>query len=103
MTDYPRLSNLMGAYFNQDYDVHGDSDEDILKDYSKGHWPAENEDTVRELERLLATPLDGLLERFKDATGHDNMIIGESDTEAFEWLCNSLAVLKRNLVNDQMK
>lgn len=92
--ELPHLRNMMSSYFHQDYDLSGPDDEAILKSYARHRGHEAIMSTVKEIEQLLSMPGDGLLVRFEDETGHGNMMIGESDAEAREWLETSCIILK---------
>ena len=92
----PRLSHLMGGYLNQDFDLVYDSDEDAIRDYAVTNNPAEVAQAVDELDRLLAGPPTGLLERFKDKVSRWDFIIGEDDEEARAWLLKARRCLSES-------
>jgi hypothetical protein len=50
---YPLLQNLVHAYFHQDYDLVGTSD-DVLREYVGYTTPAERQDLIREIQDFLA-------------------------------------------------
>jgi hypothetical protein len=100
--ELPHLQNMMSSYFHQDYDLSGPDDEAILKSYAEHRSLDIVMGTVKEIGQLLSMPADGLLARFEDATGHDNMIIGETDAEARAWLEASCTVLNSYIaISDQ--
>lgn len=86
MTEIPVLHDLMSSYFHQDYDLMGDSDNEILIAFVQTHSPEVIRQAVAEIDHVLATPPEGLLKRYAQATGEMNMIIGDNDESAREWL-----------------
>ena len=90
----PRLRQLMESYFHQDYDLESEGDSAaILRDFVASSPSDQVEAVASELDRLLATPPDGLLTRFMQATGSGNMMIGDTDGEARTWLTEARAIL----------
>ena len=51
---YPRLSNLLGAWFHQDYDIEGENVEDIISAYKAVTPAADRAELKSEIEMLLA-------------------------------------------------
>ena len=90
---FPRLSDLMGGYLHQNFDLSYDSDDDAVRDYAVTHSDADVRQAVEELERLLAGPPTGLLERFKNDVSRWDFIIGETDDEARAWLLKTRSIL----------
>lgn len=90
---YLRLSNLMGGYLNQDFDLCYDNDDDAIRDYATTQRVSDVKQAVEELDRLLAGPPEGLLERFKDEVSRWDFIIGETDDEARAWLLKARRLL----------
>ncbi len=86
MTAFPRLRQLMSAYLNQDFDVHGDTVEAVILEFARTGSAEDGRAAVKELDTLLASPSDGLLKRFEDEVSRDDLIIGENDAEARAWL-----------------
>lgn len=93
MTDYPALSNMMSSYFHQDYDLMGDSDAEILADFARTHSADEVRRAVAEIDRIMATPVEGLLQRYAEQTGPWDMAIGVDDISALEWLVMARGIL----------
>lgn len=93
MADFPRLKQLMGAWLNQDYDLHGDSVEAVVLEYARTSRAREVEAAVAELDVLLAGPAQGLLKRFEAEVSASDLIIGEDDGEARAWLRQTRAIL----------
>ncbi len=92
--ELPHLHSMMSSYFHQDYDLSGLDDEAILKSYAGHRVHGVVMSIIREIEQLLSIPTEGLLVRFEGATGHGNMTIGKTYTEARMWLQTSYATLK---------
>ncbi len=90
---YPRLSNLMEGYLHQDFDFSYDSDDDAIRDFAITQSKADVRQAVDELDRLLAEPPTGLLERFKNDVSRWDFIIGETDDEARGWLLKTRGLL----------
>jgi len=51
---YPRLWQMFGAFFHQDWDTEGDDWPDLVRNFAGGQPQAELDATVTELDRLLA-------------------------------------------------
>lgn len=83
---FPHLTKLMDAWFNQDYDVGGGDEVDLLDDYARSSWADDVAETVAEIDLLLAMPTDGLLDFFISETGYGNMLIADDDEGARNWL-----------------
>ena len=77
---------MMDGYFNQDYDLYGDTDQAIVQAYAGDIDAGTIDATIAEIDAWLASPTIGLLERYRDATGRTNISIGETDAAAREWL-----------------
>ena len=90
---YPRLSDLMGGYLHQDFDLSYESDDAAISDYAATHRADEVSQAVEEIDQLLAGPATGLLERFKDEVSRWDFIIGETDDEARAWLLKARRIL----------
>ena len=84
--EFPGLSNLMNTWLNQDYDIHGDTDEERLLAYALGGQPTLVQPMIDEIDRFLRFPVSGLLDRYRRETGQWNMLIGETDEQARDWL-----------------
>lgn len=85
-SNFPILENLMQCYFNQDYDMYGETDEEILRLFVHETSTLGKLLIVAEIDRLLAEPVAGLYGRFVQETGEWNIEIGETDVETQEWL-----------------
>lgn len=83
---FPQLTSLMGAYFNQDYDIHGETDEEILNEYKRCSSPATVTAIVAEIDSFLSRPIVGLKEEFEQETGKWDMIVGDDDQQVQAWL-----------------
>ena len=84
--DLPHLSSLMSAYFNQDFGLFEETDEEALAEYASTTWDSDVDATIAEIDELLQQSSAGVLNRFREATGHSNVVIGSNDMEAREWL-----------------
>ena len=51
---YPRLWQLFGAYFHQDWDTEGNDWPDLVRNFADDHCETELKATAAELDRLLA-------------------------------------------------
>jgi hypothetical protein len=89
----PHLTNLMNSYFNQDYDIHGETDEEILSEYKRCSHPATITATIAELDSLLSMSVVGLKERYEQETGKWNVIVGEDDQQVRSWLVGARNLL----------
>ena len=83
----------MGGYLNQDFDLSYDSDDEAIRHFAATQSAADVKQAVEELDRLLAGPPTGLLERFKEEVSRWDFIIGESDEEARVWLLKARGLL----------
>ncbi len=83
---FPNLKHLMGAYFHQDYDIMGDSEQDILREFAQCRSPKDLTGTIAELDVFLSLPEAGLLNRYAKETGEWDMPIGDDDASARRWL-----------------
>lgn len=90
---YPELRNLMLSYFHQDFDVHGDTDEVVLRQYKNVSSSDRLNRIVGELDALIALPLDGTLLRF-DPSNEFDISVGQDDSEVRNWLLMAKEVLQ---------
>lgn len=61
---YPRLWQMFGAYFHQDWNMEGDDWPDLVRDFADGQTHADLAATAVELDRLVADlPDDAALGR----------------------------------------
>lgn len=90
---FPHLRQLMGAYFNQDFDLHGDTDEEVLLAYKRGRPPGDIPAVLREIDSLLILPLAGFREIYASVTGAWDFDVGEDDAATKEWLMQARSVL----------
>src|SRR5262245_53060289 len=58
-TMYPRLWQMFGACFHQDWDTEGDDWPDLVRNYDQAHSAMELEGAGGEVDRLLAGFADG--------------------------------------------
>jgi hypothetical protein len=52
-TMYPELLNFFGAYFNQDFEEYGRTDDEVIATYSRQQRPEKRRRVVANLEALL--------------------------------------------------
>lgn len=95
--EFRGLSNLMSTWLNQDYDIHGDTDEQRIYAYTSISDVQLLREIIREIEQLLALPTPGLLALYRAKTGMWNMMIGETDDDARRWLVRAHAVFETAL------
>ena len=50
---YPELLNFFGAYFNQDFEEYGRTDEEIIRAYSREQRPEKRRRVVANIDALL--------------------------------------------------
>lgn len=95
MNDVPfqHLRHLMGAYFNQDYDLHGDNDAEILQAFKRCLRPDELKATLQEVDYFLSLSVQGLRERYAGETDAWDYDVGEDDASTREWLIQARTVL----------
>lgn len=53
-TAYPRLGQMFGAFFHQDWDTEGDDWPDLVSNFASGQSQSELDATAGELDRLVA-------------------------------------------------
>lgn len=82
---FPHLAQMLGAYFHQDCYADGASDEDILAEFIANKPTGFVAATAEEIERFLNAHSGGLLAAL-DAAFAPDIIIGESEAEARDWL-----------------
>ncbi len=92
---YPHLADMTDAYFHQDYDIFGETLEEVLAEYARTSHLHEVEGAIRELEDLLKTPMAGLLQRFESGVGGIDFIIAKDDVGARAWLDHTRDVLAK--------
>ncbi len=51
---YPNLASLLGGYFHQDFDIHGDTLEEIVGLYRKEGTQAEIDGLRKDIQKFLA-------------------------------------------------
>jgi len=64
-TLFPALASFMGGWFHQDFDIHGDTLEEVVAAFDADSGPAETAALVRDIDGFLATGDEGLDERFE--------------------------------------
>jgi hypothetical protein len=69
--DYPELDQLIGTYFNQDFDLWGETIEEVVRSYVQG-TSAEQRDLLRsEIDRFVAESATELDAVFSQKYGFD--------------------------------
>jgi hypothetical protein len=63
---FPELAAFMGGWFHQDFDIHGDSLEDVVAAFRSESDEALVRPLVDDIDAFLATGDDGMEERFQD-------------------------------------
>ncbi len=63
---FPELSGLMGCYFHQDFDIHGDTLEAVVAVYVAESHASQRRRVIQDIDGFLATGNDGLDQRFLD-------------------------------------
>lgn len=53
MDSYPHLENLIGCWFHQDYDIEGDTLEEVIAAYRKGTTAADRIGTRADIHKFL--------------------------------------------------
>jgi len=72
MSDYPQLANLIGGWFHQDFDLNGDTLEEIVGAYAAVTPVDQQRHLAADIERFLAQPGD-IDDRFQ-ATFHPDIL-----------------------------
>jgi hypothetical protein len=63
---FPELAAFMGGWFHQDFDIHGDSLEEVVAAFRSESDVALVQPLVDDIDAFLATGDDGMEERFQD-------------------------------------
>ncbi|MGO4765483.1 contact-dependent growth inhibition system immunity protein [Cupriavidus sp. 2KB_3] len=73
MTDsrYPELWQLIGAYFNQDFDMVGNSIEDLIAVYISESDPATRKRVIQDIERFMAENRGAIEEAYRREFGEE--------------------------------
>jgi len=64
-TLFPELATFMGGWFHQDFDIHGDSLEEVVAAFRAESDEDLVEPLVRDIDAFLATGDDGMEARFE--------------------------------------
>jgi hypothetical protein len=93
---YPYLDHLLGSYFHQDAFDDGDTDEQIIEQFKTTSHAYEVLGVRADIQRYMAQHEGqiGFLQHFKN-TFNLQVILGETDDEARQWLRKALEVLSR--------
>ncbi|MEO0463802.1 MAG: contact-dependent growth inhibition system immunity protein [Pseudomonadota bacterium] len=85
MSDYAALTNLLNAYFHQDWMFEADSQDDVVKDFASTNWPDEIEAARADIAAfLLANPAN--VHTAIEETFMPMVEVGSTDAEARNWL-----------------
>lgn len=87
-TDYPRLAQLMSAYFHQDWCDDHDSESAVLEDFVQSTWQDEVMRTIADIERYLSDHTTALPSAFERDFA-PMISIGDTDPIARAWLANT--------------
>ncbi len=98
---FPRLVQLMGAYLNQDFDLHGQTVDEVLEEYVKTNWAPDVAAAVQEIDVLLAEGASGLLARFQSEVSRWDLSIGDDDAEAHAWLVHARSLFAAGLARGE--
>jgi hypothetical protein len=63
---FPELASFMGGWFHQDFDIHGESLEEVVAAFRSEGDVALVRPLVDDIDAFLATGEDGMEERFQD-------------------------------------
>jgi len=63
---FPELAAFMGGWFHQDFDIHGDSLEEVLAVFKSESDEALAQLLVDDIDAFLATGEEGMEERFQE-------------------------------------
>lgn len=63
---YPELASFMGGWFHQDFDIHGDSLEDVVAAFKAESDAGLVQPLVADIDAFLATGDEGMDERFQE-------------------------------------
>ncbi len=62
----PELASFMGGWFHQDFDIHGDSLEEVVAAFKAESDAAHVEPLVADIDAFLASGDAGMEDRFRD-------------------------------------
>lgn len=89
---YPKLYQLVAAYFHQDLDLTVESDEDVWRDYARTNWRKDGNRLVAEVDAFLRRyPTDTLAHFARELRPHLNL--AESDEDIRRWLRGAAATI----------
>lgn len=63
---FPELAAFMSGWFHQDFDIHGDTLEEVVAAFKAESGPEVVAPLVADIDAFLATGEDGMDERFQD-------------------------------------
>lgn len=63
---YPELASFMGGCLHQDFDIHGDSLEDVVAAFKAASDAGLVQPLVEDIDAFLATGAEGMDERFQE-------------------------------------
>lgn len=84
--DYPELEQLLGGYFQQDFDIVAEDDEGLIHQYLKDATPEQKSALIEDIERFLANHPTGAYAAFEDYFSPQAMFYEPSDSGVLEWL-----------------
>ena len=71
MSNYVHLDNLIFSYFNQDFDLGGDSLESIANDFNNSHSPEQRVLVKEDIKKFLSDNIANTEEKFSEYYGFD--------------------------------
>jgi hypothetical protein len=69
--EYPELNQLFGVYLNQDFDLWGESIQEIVACYKRDSPVADHKSMVKEIDKFRAMHPHDLDEAFDSLYGHE--------------------------------
>lgn len=73
MQRYPELAAFMGGWFHQDFDIHGDSLEQVVDAFKRESNADLIPPLVHDIDAFLATGDEGMDARFEECFDPDNI------------------------------
>lgn len=71
MSSYQKLDNLIFSYFNQDFDLAGDSMDEIMKDFISSHTEEQRNQVKEEILGFMKQHKDSMDMAFEEKYGFD--------------------------------
>ena len=93
MSNYQHLDNLIFSYFNQDYDLGGDSFDSIVDDFNNSHSTEQRTQVKDDIRNFLADNTGNTEELFSERYGFDvdPSLWGHSAKSFLEELLNRIS------------